>query len=160
MNREQRRAQARQIRRESGLHRIRVAVSGRNEKPLDAGQLANLGIAYHGALHAITHGQANGDDLETLAVAANVALMLCERGFGLDEVATVKDGQDAILRMMRRHHEGKPIATTGPELVALQRLLELHDAQVEHPLCTHGVLAGVLIECKRRVLDGQVLEVA
>lgn len=128
--------------------------------PLDASQLVDLGIGYHGALQSIVSGTGCYDDANTLAMASNIAMLLCETGVGAEYIEIAKAGQEAVvLLMMRARASGKFVAT-GSELRALQELLELHDAQLESEDCTEGRITSVLDECKRRIKQGHTLQVA
>ena len=69
-------------------------------------------------------------------------------------------GQDALMTLMaRRERTGKKVLT-GPEARALQELLDLHDGQMQSEDCAEGMLVSALAECKRRIAEGNVLEVA
>lgn len=143
-----------------GIRALFHARAVQSTEQLDATQIRDLGIGYHGALHSITSGTGCYDDANTLAMAANIAMLLCEVGVGREYIAQAKAGQEAVvLLMMRARTHGKFVAT-GSELRALQDLLELHDAQLESEDCTEGKLTQVLDECKRRIRQGHTLEVA
>lgn len=126
-------------------------------QPVSADQARDLAIAYHGALKAITQGKGTADDANTLAVAANITLMLVEAGLGIDQLPTVHAAQGAIVSMMRREQRTGRYGFTGAELKAVQDLLDLHDAQLSDPDCTEAVMIAALDECKRRREAGQVL---
>lgn len=126
-------------------------------QPVTADQARDLAIAYHGALAAISSGSGTADDANTLAIAANIALMLVEVGLGIDQLPTVHAGQDAIVNMMARERRTGRLGFSGPELRAVQDLLDLHDAQLADPDCTEAVMVAALDECKRRREAGQVL---
>jgi len=127
--------------------------------PLDDTQLRDLAIGYHGALDSMRRGAATGDDFTTLALGANVALVLCELGLGEEWIDKVKQGQDALVCLQARSAKlrGRYVLTGG-ELQALQAMLELHDAQLASPDCTQGMLSACLVEITRRMHAGDVLE--
>lgn len=137
---------------------LRTARARLSTERLDANQLLDLGIGYHGALAAITSGRGTWDDCNTLALAANVALVLAEAGLGADEVPAVIRAQQAVVQLVQRGTLGGRYALTGAELRELQELLALHDAQLAHEECTEGVMVAALAEIKRRMTDGNVLE--
>lgn len=139
---------------------IAIRTAQRAIQPVSADQARDLAIAYHGALNAIASGNGNGEDANTLALAANIALMLVELGLGIDQLQTVHAGQDAIVSMMARERRTGRLGFTGPELKAVQDLLDLHDAQLSDEDCTEAVMIAALDECKRRRDAGQVLGVA
>lgn len=128
--------------------------------PMDADQLRDLAIGYHGALHSIVTGTGSHDDTNTLAMASNIALLLCEIGVGTEYLPIAKAGQEAVVLLMMRHRTQGRCVATGPELKALQELLELHDAQLESPDCTQARMTAVLDECRKRIRERHVLEVA
>ena len=143
-----------------GIRALFHARALQSPEQLDASQIRDLGIGYHGALHAITSGAGSWDDANTLAMASNICMLLCEVGVGREYIAQAKAGQEAVvLLMMRARTVGKFVAT-GSELRALQDLLDLHDAQLESEDCTEGRMTRVLDECKRRIRQGHTLEVA
>jgi hypothetical protein len=129
-------------------------------QPVTPDQARDLGIAYHGALNAISQGKGNEEDANTLAVAANMALMLVEIGLGIDQLPAVHAAQDAVVKMMARAERTGRFGVTGEELRALQHLLDLHDAQIADPECTEAVMIAAIDECRRRKEAGQVLAVA
>lgn len=129
-------------------------------QPVSADQARDLAIAYHGALAAIASGKGSAEDANTLALAANIALMLVEVGLGIDQLPTVQASQEAIVSMMSRERRTGRLGFTGQELRAVQALLDLHDAQLTDPDCTEAVMVAALDECKRRREAGQVLEAA
>lgn len=165
LNREQRRALEKAARRPPKRQRTgnvetiarAVMHAQRAIQPVSADQARDLAIAYHGALNAIAHGKGTEEDANTLALAANIALMLVELGLGIDQLPTVHAGQDAIVNMMHREQRTGRLGFTGEELRAVQDLLDLHDAQLADRDCTEAVMVAALDECKRRRDAGQVL---
>lgn len=141
----------------AGFRRLQTARARASTEPLDAAQLRDLGIGYHGALAEIVQGRGTWDDANTLALAANVALLLCEQGLGLDELATVRRAQEVVVNLAQRGTLGGRYVLTGAELRDLQALLELHEAQLSHEACTEGVMVAALEEIKRRVTAGNVM---
>lgn len=141
----------------AGFRRLQTARARASTEQLDASQLRDLGIGYHGALAAIVQGSGTWDDANTLALAANVALLLCEHGLGLDEIVTVHRAQEAVVNLTQRGTLGGRYVLTGAELRDLQALLELHEAQMAHEACTEGVMVAALAEIKRRATAGNVM---
>lgn len=168
LNREQRRALQKASRRPPKPQRcgsvdavgFAIRSAQRAIQPVSADQARDLAIAYHGALNAISQGKGSAEDANTLAVAANMTLMLVEAGLGIDQLPAVHAGQDAIVSMMSRERRAGRLGFTGPELKAVQDLLDLHDAQLADKDCTEAVMIAAIDECKRRREAGQVLGVA
>lgn len=130
-----------------------------SEDSLQRSEAMDLAIAYHGAMRALSTGQATDDDIEMLALACNVALLLCEAGIGADCIGTVRLAQDAVVRIKaRRDRTGPRYVHSAMEMQQLNALLVLHDAQLEAPDCTEGLMVQVLDEIKRRIAAGDVVE--
>lgn len=136
---------------------IGKARARQSKAPLARQQLLDLAIGYHGALESLRTGGREAD-AHTLAMASNVALMLCELGIGGEYIDGVKRAQDAIVAMLARAAKGGRYGFDGPGLAAVQAMLELHDAQLESPDCTEGLLLAALAEIRKRMAAGQVLE--
>jgi hypothetical protein len=131
--------------------------AAQSTEALDASQVRDLSIGYHGALHSIISGTGSWNDANTLALAVNIALLLVEAGLGIDQLKTVQDGQASIMAMVKRQEQIGRYVLTGPELRHLQDVLELHDAQISDRDCTESVMVAALAECKRLMMAGSVL---
>jgi hypothetical protein len=161
MNREERRAMERAQRR---LHNAPMYVKAKRAhgraygaSELDASQVRYLSLIGHAALTAITQGTGTAVDVDNLALLSNVSLVLAEIGLGADLIPDVHAGQAAILSMQARLARVGKAGATGPELQALNTLMELHDAQLSIPP-TVDEMRRALAEVKRRREAGQVLE--
>lgn len=143
-----------------GIRALYREKAKRSKEPLDSDQVQDLSVAYHWALAAIVNGKGTWMDANTLALAANMALLLCEIGLGADDLPTAMAGQDALMTLMARRERTGKMVLTGPEARALQELLDLHDGQMQSEDCAEGMLVSALAECKRRIAEGNVLEVA
>jgi hypothetical protein len=128
--------------------------------PLPDGLLTDVGLAMHQSLLSVQHGQADEQDANNLALAANVSLLLCELGLGGELQADVIASQAALVQMSERNLRLNRYVATGPELQALNRLGEIHDAQLSSPDCTQGLLAQAMALIRRRVAEGHVMRVA
>lgn len=136
-------------------HRARLASSA---APLDATQVRDLAVYCHSAIDALRTGEGVFDHTNHLALACNVSLVLCEQGFGEEYLPDVFAAQEALVRLLTRaEHLGRYVLA-GRELEALNRLLELHEAQLEHEACTEGLMVRALGEIKRRMSTGHVLQ--
>jgi len=93
--------------------------------------LIDLKIKNHLAMSRLTRGQANRDDIEKLMAVINVVEALHRMGFGREYKDVVNGGLDALQAV------GKRGATTGrfilraQEMMALNTMMELHDAQMD-----------------------------
>jgi hypothetical protein len=93
--------------------------------------LIDLKIKNSEAMVALLRGNATHDDLDLLVAMSNVTEALYQLGFGEDYKDVAIDGREAILRIVYRAVERKRFIPTGPEIQALNRLMELHDAQMD-----------------------------
>lgn len=93
--------------------------------------LIDLKIKNSEAMVALLRGNATHDDLDILVAMSNVTEALYQLGFGEDYKDVAIDGREAILKIVYRAVEHKRFIPTGPEVQALNRLMELHDAQMD-----------------------------
>lgn len=124
-------------------------------QPLAEDQTRDLGLQYHSALEAVRTGTALWTDCDTLANAANIALVLVERGIGAEYLPAVHAAQEAIVRMVLRGNDTGRFVLDGPGLQAVSALVDLHDAQLE--ACTRLDVLHAIREVKRRHDAGQVI---
>ena len=91
-----------------------------------------LKIRNHDAMNNLRLGVAARFDIDALIDAANITEALANRGIGEDWRMEIRAGQDAILALARRGVANNfRFVAKGPELVALNLLIEVHDAQLE-----------------------------
>jgi hypothetical protein len=91
-----------------------------------------LKIRNHDAMNNLRLGVAARFDIDALIDAANITEALANRGIGADWKLEIRAGQDAILALARRGVANNfRFIVKGPELVALNLLMEVHDAQLE-----------------------------
>jgi hypothetical protein len=91
-----------------------------------------LKIRNHDAMNNLRLGVAARFDIDALIDAANITEALANRGIGEDWKPEIRAGQDAILTLARRGVANDfRFVAKGPELVALNLLIEVHDAQLE-----------------------------
>ena len=98
-------------------------------KPLTsvAGEDMTLRMKNHLALEAIAKGQATNADLGILIAASNMTVALKCGGFGDEYHSIARAGADAVEAL----RDSKRLVCTGPELTAIKRMIELHDAQLD-----------------------------
>ena len=90
-----------------------------------------LMIKNHTALDAVRRGEATRQDIERLIEAMNMAEALSWLKIGNDWAKEIQAAQDALLEVGRRGAETGKFILRGPELLALNLGMEIHDAQVE-----------------------------
>jgi hypothetical protein len=118
-------------------------------------QLTDLGIAVHTSIERLRTGHGIELDWHTLAAAANVSLVLCERGIGAEYLDDVKTAQDSLMEILARHRRTGRWAFDGSAHVALTRLVELHEAQLAN--ITRDGARAAMLEVRNRVDRGEVL---
>lgn len=115
----------------------------------------------HAAMDEIVQGRGTKAHMDVLIAAVNMAeaLYRVRSGLGRDWASEIRAGQDALLAMARRGvARGDRFVFTGPEILAVNTVLEVHDAQLSE--CTIAELESAIgiakqeIRAKRaRVID-------
>jgi hypothetical protein len=141
----------------AALRTIALNQQTHNRTPLAGDQLLTLALGYHSALNAVQHGAGLEEHAHTLALASNVAIVLCDAGLAMDRTQDVRAGQAAVLSLMLRGDRTRRYVFTGPELMHARELLQIHDQQLQSPDCTEGLMSAALCEIKRRMEAGQVM---
>ena len=91
-----------------------------------------LKIRNHDAMNNVRTGKGTRRDIDTLIDAMNITEALANRGIGEDWKPEIRAAQDALLELARRGvARGFQFIAKGPELVALNLAMEVHDAQLE-----------------------------
>ena len=91
-----------------------------------------LKIRNHDAMNNLRRGNATRRDIDALIDALNVTEALANRGVGEDWKPEIRAAQDAMLDLARRGVVNNfRFIARGPELVALNLIMEIHDAQLE-----------------------------
>lgn len=93
--------------------------------------LRTLQIRNSAAMVALLKGSATKFDMSTLVEMSNIVETLCSMGFGAEHRAISVEGRSAIMSIVFRAVDKLRFTPTGPEIGALQSLMELHDQQME-----------------------------
>lgn len=96
----------------------------------DAG--TKLLLKNHVSFDEIREGRGTTGHADNLITMVNCAEALAKRQLGSDWLPEIKEAQDAIFHMAQRGVSGKSFLFTGPELQAVQTILELHDEQLKN----------------------------
>lgn len=128
------------------------------QQQLTDDQLTDLGMAVHVSIERLRTGNGIEMDWHTLAAAANVSLVLCERAVGAEYLDDVKAAQDGLMHILERQRRTGRWAFDGSAYVALTRLVELHEAQLA--TITRDGARAAMLEVRRRVERGEVLNEA
>lgn len=100
-------------------------------KEISAG--TDLRIKNHDAMDKLRRGVADKADMDVLIGAANMCegYMRLRDEFGKDWSTEIRAGQDALLAVARRGVDSNRFVCKAPELVAINLILEIHDAQLD-----------------------------
>jgi hypothetical protein len=126
----------------------------------DAGEMRDLQILAHTSLEAIEKGRGEEKDVYQLAFASSITLMFAEMGMGADMIDdVVKPAQVHLVELVGRLNRKESLLLTGPGMQSVRRLLELHDAQLEHPEMTQGLTYRAVRAVLARMAEGNVMEI-
>jgi hypothetical protein len=93
----------------------------------------DLRIKNHDAMDKLRRGVADKADMDVLIGAANMCegYMRLRAELGKDWSTEIRAGQDALLAVARRGLDSNRFVCKAPELVAINLVLEIHDAQLD-----------------------------
>jgi hypothetical protein len=91
-------------------------------------------IKNHLAMESLRKGEATKDEIDVLIGTFNMVEGLCRLNekFGQDWSKEIREGQDALLTMSRRGLETGRFICKSHELVAMNLVMEIHDAQLDN----------------------------
>jgi len=118
--------------------------------------LLDLQLKNSAAMSALMRGTAFKRDMDILIAMSNIVEALCKLGFGKDYTDASVDGREAILRIVWRAVDKLRFTPTGPEIQALNRLMELHDAQME--IITVQDMERALVLAKQQLRDKKAIK--
>ena len=116
--------------------------------------LVDLKIKNHGAMAALTRGQATRADMDVLIAMSNMIEALWTLGFGKEYEAIMCAGQAALIDVGRRGLTTNKFILRAGEMAALNDLMELHDAQMD--VVTVGDIERGIAIIRKRERAGQV----
>jgi hypothetical protein len=123
-------------------------------EPMPAKHQLNLNIDTHTAFEAIIKGKGTLDDVNTLAHAANLSLVLAERGYGPELTPNIIQAQEALMRILKREHEGKNVGFDAQGAEHMRDLLDIHTQQIA--LAGEAETAQALLEINRRIVTNRM----
>ena len=127
-------------------------------KPAAQDAQTKLKLGYHMAMTSLTKGEGTTTDWQIVSDAMNVAMVLCEMGYGEEYLPDLTVAMQAMLAVRDRYKNGASLLFRGEEMQAVTLGLELHDAQVEIvPLVSFEKALG---EVNRRLVKGIFLKAA
>lgn len=110
------------------LHAAANAIA--RQHPMTDDQTTDLGIAYWSALD-IHMRQPTDTQWGVLASTCNIALILAERGYGIEHIEAIKDALKGLQRAKTRAETGKSWALDADCFLSLRTALQIHDEQVK-----------------------------
>lgn len=113
------------------LDALEYAISGVRPLTSVGSYFIDLKIKNHHALAQMAQGVGTRTDVEALVAAFNMAEALAKLRVGSDWAKEIQAGQEALRSMLERAVEKKRFLFTGPELSAVNLVIEVHDAQLE-----------------------------
>ena len=113
----------------------------------------NIRIKNHAAMDALRRGEATREDMDTLIGAFNMteAYMKLRPDLGADWADEIKQGQDALLCVAARGFDSGRFILKAQELVAMNLVMEIHDAQLDNTNVREMELAMELIDKEYRL---------
>ena len=85
----------------------------------------------HSALTEVVQGRGNRDQIDVLIAALNMTEAYAIHGKGKDWLPEIKQGQDALYEMACRGIDNDKFLFRGPEMQAVNLVMDVHDAQLE-----------------------------
>lgn len=123
-------------------------------KPIAPGSAVKLKLINHSAMLSLTNGTATKTDWDYICTALNVAVVLAEHGVGDDYFDDIKTAMMAHAACGKRYYNGGRFGYTGEQLTAVNKALEVHDAQVD--IATVAEMEKAHMEVARRLADKKI----
>lgn len=141
-----------------GLERNKVATAVEFAKPISEqdGWLSSTQLQNHGAMVELLAGRATREHLRSVVAAYNTTRSLLLMGFGVDHHEIVVNSADAIQAIASRYTKHGKYVLTGPEITALNALMELYDAQME--IATVGDIEKAIANARAEFYSGKCLK--
>jgi hypothetical protein len=112
--------------------------------------LTTLKIKHSQAMLALLQGRAKKYDVDILTSMCNMVEALLEMGFGTQYKYAHEHGKYALIRIASRATVHGRFTPTGEEITMLNKLVELHDAQLEIITVRELEKAVALVESRLR----------
>ena len=110
-----------------------LIVVGENIRPVAShtSYLLDLRVKNSSAMASLLGGHATKRDMDTIIAMSNIVYALLHFGFGKEYEEEATQGRMAIIGIAHRAVKVGRFVPTGPEIKALNDLMELHDAQMD-----------------------------
>jgi hypothetical protein len=99
--------------------------------PLQENRATTIAIGHHIAFDLLLKAP-NSEAWHDVGSALNMCLVLCEQGFPLEHVESVKSAMAGLMRAMKRAETGGSLALDGEAIKEIRFALRLHDEQIEN----------------------------
>lgn len=113
---------------------LRVTTNGierrMDQKPLQSDRATTIAIGHHIAFDLMMRKPSDESWYE-LAAPLNMALVLCERGFGPEYEGEIKSAMLGMMRARYRADRAGVLALDGDAIKSIRTALELHDEQLK-----------------------------
>jgi hypothetical protein len=114
----------------------------------------DLATAYWRAFGDLKSGTATEEAWSNVAASVNMALLLAEGGLGEECTPEIVPALEGLFKAKQRGERHGSYRLDGPGLVAVQNVLKIHDAQMEH--ATPMDMLNADAELKKRMREGNV----
>lgn len=109
---------------------ISHAMSGARKVSEDT-NLVTYSIKTHASMEALVKGVATKQDMSHLAMANNMVAALMKQGFATPHAPDAEASANALDAIAQRARDKGRVLATGPEIVALNQMLAIHDAMFD-----------------------------
>lgn len=94
----------------------------------------DLKLKNHAALDSVEKGIATREHIDVLIAALNMseAMYIINPALGAEWAPEIRQAQEALFTMSRRGLAKERFIFTGPELMAVRKIIELHDVQLDN----------------------------
>ena len=119
--------------------------------------LLDLQLKNSQAMTSLLRGTATKTDMDILIAMSNIAESLRLMGFGKDYEEVGIAGREALIGIAFRSVKLLRFTPTGPEIKALNELMELHDAQME--VITVQDMCNAITRAKATIRRGKATQI-
>jgi len=102
----------------------------RGSKPAPESAQIKLKISYHMAMLRMTQGTGVYQDWQELANVLNLAVTLCEMGYGQDLIGEIVDSQGAMVMLRDQLKSTGKMTMRSEDMKAINNALAIHDEQI------------------------------
>lgn len=124
----------------------------------DGKWLLDCKMKNHSAVTEFVHGRGSKGSLTAILQMHNMARALLLNGFGVDLTNIILDSDTAIKAIVARKQTKDSFTLKASEILALNALLELHDAQME--VCTVGDIMKARSDAIREFNSGNCVRLS